>query len=77
MYAGKKDLEAMRIIRQCGFICRESDGKPWVSTGQHISIERFDRLLKMGLIVSRGDSLFGVQSQTYVPIEEKHVQTSP
>lgn len=66
----RNDLEALQIIRRCGFIYRELNGDPWVTTGEPISVKRFERLLAMGLIEPRGDSLFGFPSQTYVPTKE-------
>jgi hypothetical protein len=67
---GSMDREVMRIICKCGFIARESNGQSWVTTGEAISVERFNRLLALELIEPKGDSLFGGPSQTYVPTQK-------
>lgn len=77
MRKSAQDDEALRIIRKCGFICREANGIPWVTTGEPITPKRFNRLLEMGLLQPQGDSLFGGPSQTYIPTKDEHVSGNP
>lgn len=74
---GPADIEAMIVIKRCGFVCVETNGNAWVPVNYSISRARVQRLIELGLLKPKGDGLFpDSPSQTYIPVEENHVQTN-
>lgn len=60
----QQDLVAFREISRCGFVRIERDGG-CLETGWHVSPGRLARLRGLGLVAPSGDSMFGVESQTW------------
>jgi len=69
----EKDKEAFSLIKKCGFVRIDYDGEPCLETYSQISRFRFRRLVAHGLLKPGGDSMFGLQPQTYIPNEETDV----
>jgi hypothetical protein len=68
------DKDAILKIRACGFIGLSSNGEPFLASGAKIESWQFNRLLKLGLLEPRGDSLFDGPSQTYILKEEANAE---
>lgn len=60
-----EDLETLKTIKSVGWIGMDESGQPFLETGKQIDRTQFNRLVSSGLLKPNGDSMFGVNSQTY------------
>lgn len=66
------DLSALRLIWQCGFVTLEK-GEPRLESNTQITADIFNRLLADGRICPNGDSMFGVEAQTFRAVDQVNV----
>jgi hypothetical protein len=68
----EEDRKAFELVKKTGFVRLDFDGLPYLQSYSQISRYRFDRLVKLGLLVPNNDALFeGAQPQTYIIPKEK------
>ena len=70
-YVTAKDLRALDLIIESGFVFISLTGDPWLQTHKHITGERVQRLLELKLLIPSEDGLFSGTSQTFKPDYER------